>query len=241
MADEVVELTISKASIELISEFRARMAPIAFLGRMLQFFKIEALRVAGRATRFATTGELGIRRRDGTLARSITGVPVVREGAPGMRIGIFRGPALAYAGVQEHGTRGKNPASPYDTIRPKKGNALAIPLEPTKTKGGRVKGEFAGGPRLRNDLVFIKFRKPGNAIGALYTRKSLAAARGETGKVNLRSAMAAYLLVRQVDIAPKRFLRTGVLSEVPNTAARLVKFIAEQMIPPGSGSTAGAT
>lgn len=244
---DFIEIKMTEGSLEFIDALRKRMGVVPFTQSVLKFFGVEALRVAGKVSRLLTTGELGIRRRDGTLAKSVVGVPDLHDGAPSMRVGILRGSALKYAGVQEYGTKGKNPASPFDTIRPKKGKALAIPTDEVKVaKSGRIKAEFAGGPRERNDLTFIPFGKRPNLIGGLFTRKSLEKARGPEGplggkgKIDFAKARAAYLLVRQVDIAPKRYLHKGVTTELPNTARRLMKFLASLIDPPGGSNKAPA-
>lgn len=169
--------------------------------------------------------------REGNLSKSITSEASLIGGLPGVRVGIFRGPALAYAGVQEFGTKGKAPDSPYPTIKPKNAKALAMPVGSALTPSGRVR---YGGPRdYPFRLRFVPFKR-GIAVGALYPetelKKEQKAARREKRPVDLNNAEAAFLLLKQVDIPPHEFLKDGMANALPALAedvgdeiARIVK------------------
>lgn len=207
-----------------------------------RFFDGQALLTAGHISKNLLSGQL-LNRRTGTLARSVTGRGVRVGGIPGMRVGIFRGPALAYAGLQEHG----------GTIRAK-GKSLAIPIDggPAVTSAGV---ERFGGPRnFPKKLVFIPFPRSKNpdVVGGLFVANSLKAKQGRDKrgrfsglrqqgrnslgqftkkrkiKVSLRDAVLAYLLMRKVTIKPKHYLRDGVRSQLPLVAEDLAKFLALQ-------------
>lgn len=143
-----------------------------------------------------------VHRRTGTLAGAMRGRAEIINGIPSLRVGVFRGPALAYAGVIDQGTKRYNPDSPYDTIRPKTAKALKVPV-----------GE--GVPS--DDLVFIKFKQPKNfVIGALYERHSL---QNRGRQASLQDVKAAYLLMSQVDIRPRFYLKTGIMQALPQILA----------------------
>lgn len=99
----------------------------AFFGFVLNSFQKSSLIIASRVIAESLSGGSGLRRRTGTLARSTIGHADIINGLPGIRLGIFRGPALAYAAVQELGTVGKGGELP--TIRPVRGKYLAVPTD----------------------------------------------------------------------------------------------------------------
>ena len=183
-----------------------------------KLFNKQSLIAAGHVSRTMLSGQR-LKRRTGTLAKSVTGTGLRIDGIPAMRVGIFRGPALKYAGPQELGTKGKNPESPYGTILPKKGKALAIPLGPALTPAGVEK---YGGPRnFPGELHFIPFRQSGIAVGALYSDVEYEVAR----HFGIREAQAAYLLLRKVDLKPKYYLRDGFRNYMPMFAKELNKYL----------------
>lgn len=187
--------------------------------RILEFFARRGQIVAGAITKRLLSGQL-LGRRTGALARSITGFSTLVGGLPGMRVGVIRGPSLAYAGVQEYGTKGENPASPFDTIKPKRAKALAVPVNDSLTPAGVPR---FGGPReYPGELVFIPILR-GAAIGALYDERDLM--KLPTG-ASLDDARAAYLLLRKVDIKPKHYLRDGFLKEIAQVSADFANFLA---------------
>ena len=161
-----------------------------FQASILRFFDRASSRAAGYVSRNMLSGQR-LNRRTGTLARSILGRSELVKGVPGMRIGVFRGPALAYAGIHEEG----------GTIVPKKAKALAIPMGPSLTAAGVEK---FGGPReYPGALKFVPFRSSGVAIGGLFDAASM-------GPNGLDGAILVYLLVTKVRIKAKHYLRDGV-------------------------------
>lgn len=198
--------------------------------RIVEFFDVRAQQIAGDIVRTRLSGGRGLRRRTGSLARSVVGRGELLGGVPAFRVGVLRGPAERYAAVQELGTRGKGGELP--TIKPKRARALAIPQEGALTPSGV---ERFGGPRRSPvPLRFIPFRR-GVAVGKLVDERQAAAeqerARAERRSVDLSAVTTYYLLVRQVDIRPKRFLRDGVRAALPglsrDLAARIREIFAE--------------
>ena len=179
------------------------------------------------------TGEFGLRRRTGALARSIVGLGTRVNSLPAVQVGVLKGPSLKYAGQQEYGTVGKGGTMP--TIRPKKGKALSIPVNETLTK--------AGVPRYdspKNDprkLTFIPSKQLGGngPIGALFDEAELSTSipKSKGARTRLRKKAenqlnglkAAWILVKKVDITPKRFLRKTFYGSLEELGANLAAFL----------------
>lgn len=203
-----VTFTLSKTGKKNLDRLSEILGRNKLFGLLDKFFHKHSLIAASHISKTMLSGQR-LRRRTGGLAKSVTGTGLRVDGIPAMRVGIFRGPALKYAGVQELGTKGKNPSSPYDTIRPKKGKSLSIPLDPVLTGTGVDK---YGGPRgFPGELHFIPFRKSGIAVGALFDDAEYKIAK----TFGLREAKAAYLLVKKVDIPAHFYLRDGFRNYLP--------------------------
>jgi len=214
-----VEIALTKQSLRYLKLIRARADEDVFNKDILKFFDQQASIGADYISdNFVSGQRLG--RRSGSLARAIVGRSLMAASVPAMRIGILRGPALRYAGVQEYGTRGKNPSSPYDTIRPKNAKALAIPQEPALTPVGL---DRFGGPRgVPFDLTFIPFKGTGVAVGGLFDPRTLPQ-RGSG--LTLRSAKMYYLLVGEIDIEPKWYLKDGFDAWMPELVEELADWL----------------
>jgi len=151
-----------------------------------------------------SAGGSGLRRRTGSLARGFKGGAVMFKGMPSIRVGVFKGPSQAYAGVHEFGTKSKGGLLP--DITPRKASALAVPMWPKGAGSGSGKAVTPAGvsryssPRDYPDrLRFISVRK-GNVVGALYDE-------GDINPVtdNPLPGQATYLLMRKVSIKPRPF------------------------------------
>ncbi len=196
---------------------------------LIQFNRKQAQKAAGTVIKTQLSGQ-ALRRRTGTLARSTEGrVDTTAGRLPAMRIGIFKGPATRYAAVQEFGTKGKNPASPIDTIRPTNAKALAIPINDSLTGAGVAK--FVGPRSDPRDLVFIPFVRNTIVIGALFERDRIRVAQKRAlGDLNLRDVKAAYLLMTQVDVAPTFWLSRGVDLYIPTYTEELLDFLGDFIV-----------
>ncbi len=191
--------------LKLDEKVRKDLAQIETRGRTWKFhadltrrWNKTGLRAGGRTSKNYLSGQRK-RRRTGALAQSIIGRGEMVNGVPAMRLGVFRGPALRYAGVQEYGTRKHNPRSPYDTIKSKRaGGALAMPVGDSLTGAGVSR---YGGPREDpRQLRFLPALR-GRLVGILV----------EEGGVE-----AQYLLLRSVEIRPGFFLRDGMEQAMPD-------------------------
>jgi len=161
-----------------------------FANAMLRFFDRQGSKASGYISKNFLSGQR-LRRRTGRLAGSILGRSELVGGVPAMRVGIFRGPALAYARIQEEG----------GIIEPRRARALAIPKGPALTPAGV---ERFGGPRgYPGQLRFIPFRNSGVAVGGLFDANTL-------GPGGLDGAILVYLLVRRVEIKAKHYLHDGL-------------------------------
>jgi len=211
MAEEQVTIKLSKGSEKLLRELEGRWGKERLYASINQFFDRRAQIVAGRISKSRLSGD-PIKRRTGNLARSIIGRGELIGGLPAMRVGVFRGPALRYAGVLEYGTRGLNPESPYPTIVPKRARALAVPVEggPALTPAGV---ERFGGPRnFPQPLHFVPVLR-GRLVGFLKT---------DAGE-------SAYMLLKSVDIAPRFYLRDGFIETLPETNLKLAEELAKYL------------
>lgn len=221
-------ISIDRDSIKLLENFEKLADREFLLDALDRFFQRQANIVAGRISRDFLSGQR-LKRRTGTLARSIVGQSVRTGGIPGFRVGIFKGPALRYAAVQEFGTKGKDPSSPIPTIKPKKAKALAVPNPdgPAVTRAGVSR--FDGPRQFPQELRFIPFRDSRIAVGGLYLQSSILqerqAAQQEGRKVNLRNVKLVYFLLKKVDITPQHYLRDGMEENLLEVANDLVKFL----------------
>jgi hypothetical protein len=166
---------------------------------VFQVFARLASRAAAHVVRTELSGQ-SLKRRTGALARALVGVAVMVRGVPGMRLGVFRGPAVAYAGIQERGGR----------ILPKNARALAIPVGDALTPAGVSR---YGSPRnYPGALKFLPARgsKP-NVVGILYDP--------------FRDLRALYILLKWVDLPARHYLRNGMRTFVPLIASELVTYI----------------
>lgn len=213
---EFTRVRISDATKRYFGILSRTLTTSNILKAMVRFFDREGSLIAAHIIRSRLSGGSGLRRRTGSLARSVVGEGFVTNGLPAVRVGVLRGPAVRYAALQEFGTKGKGGLFP--TIVPVKAKALAVPQAPALTAAGV---DRKGGPRNypKGQLRFIPFRGRSAVVGGLYSDSEL-----QPG-VSLRSITPFYLLLSRVDIAPKRFLRDGFAEELPRMALRLEAFV----------------
>lgn len=237
MADEI-EISLDPLGTRVLKKLERKLDPKELLQELMFVFDKLGQRAASYTIKTQLSG-VALFRRTGNLARSITGGAVLRNGVPAVRVGVFRGPALAYAGQQEHGTQDLNPESPYPVIKPKRAKALAWPQEPVLTPAGvaRISSPRQYKARFGYELKFVPFHR-GIAVGALYDERELKKAtvyeqgRDKKGRfrrkilrLNLENAKAAYILLRQVSLEPAHFLRDGMLGYIPFIAKELTQFL----------------
>jgi hypothetical protein len=174
---------------------------------ILRMFDKEGLILAGFIARnYLSNQRLG--RVTGNLARSMLGKADLHNGLPSLRVGIFRGPALAYAGIHEFG----------GTILPKKAKALAWPV------GFRGKDPKSPSDFPKDALRFIPFRRGTVAVGALYNNQQYKIASRQEG-FTLRDIDPLFVLLRKVVVTEKRYLRDGLKEYTPVLAKRLADII----------------
>ena len=160
-------------------------------------------------------------RSSGRLSRSLEGRVRDVGGILEVSVGVFKGAAMAYAGVQDQGTKSMNSRSPYPkrgssiTSNRPKPSALAIPTDAAFRANGQL--------RSRRDLVYVpKRKKTGNTVGFLVKPiKGMA--------LSLSDATIFYILVKKVDIKPRFYLSKGLRSYMPrltrNLEAAIVKHL----------------
>ena len=137
--------------------------------------------VAGEISRQGLRGRPGLKRRTGTLARSLTTVPSIEGKADKLWVGFVL-PGARYAGIHETG----------GVIRAG-AKLLAIPVGPALTPAGVPKYP---GPRAVQGLVF-RPAKGGGLLGKV------------TGKGDREKFVVWYVLKKEVRIPPRLgFFRT---------------------------------
>jgi hypothetical protein len=174
------------------------------LGRMVQSRALEKTLVRSARTlamegqRHAVFGVTnapgGLRRRSGALARSIRGE--ARMGSEGPEAVIHTGGhaghgSVPYARIHEEG----------DTIRPKRGKYLSIPIHPSLKTGAGV--SRVPGPRQVPDLVFVR------------------SLRGQPLLANKFTGEPWFLLRRQVTI-PERPYMAPALEHISDLAPQVI-------------------
>jgi len=171
------------------------------------------------------------KRRTGSLARSIEGRALQIEGAPAIQVGVLRGPAVRYAGIQEFGTKPFNPDSPFPTIKPRNAKALAQPVGEALTSAGVAR--YPSPRAFPEPLKFIRFGRPrgrNKVIGILVKeveyQRAREAAIAEGSDVSLGQIDALYILMLQLDIRPGLFITDGLQSHFP----KLLEAIADVMV-----------
>jgi hypothetical protein len=132
----------------------------------------------------------------GNLRRSLSS-RVIRGGNIVAAIGVIKGPAMKYAAIHEFG----------GTIKPVKGQYLAIPLRAAKSGGGRPR--FPGGPReaaLKYPDTFVLKRPGKNPLICATLRVK---GKGKNaGKV--KGILPLFVLVKSVTMPARHWLSEGV-------------------------------
>jgi hypothetical protein len=205
-----VNFTLTPASEKAIDRLVKVFSKKELLDGIYRFFQ----RVAGKAADFVRDNYLSgqlLKVRSGELRDSIEGLAIIKAGMPAVRVGVFRGPALRYANIQEHG----------GTIRPRNARALAVPPEGSPARGSGL------GPRdYSGQLRFVPFRNSGIAVGALYDADELRSARQARGRsFSLRDVQAVYLLLTEVQIEGKHYLAKGAAQFLPYIGRELGKYL----------------
>lgn len=235
---ELVNIRLNRRSVRFIRTL-SKNDKTKVYKRLEQVFNRQALLVAGHISKTMLSGQR-LNRRTGTLARSMTGRGVRYRGIPGMRVGIFRGPAVHYAAIQEYG----------GVIRAKN-KALAIPSEggPALTPAGVER--YQGPRNFPRPLKFIPSKKP-NVVGILADTRAGAQNRDASGRfsggrrTNLarggqrrdargrfsggHSIVPVYILMRKVEIKGKHFLRDGMREKLSDVGEAIQQEITAIML-----------
>jgi len=189
-------LKIAPASDEAIAVLRAQ--PELFSRALMPAVNSAATRLASRIAQTQFRGS-PLQTRTGILAGSVAS-RVFRVGDVVLaQIGTIKGPARAYARIQEEG----------GVIKPVKGKALAVPLAGAKTPSGRPR--FPGGPREAQakypDMFLLKRRgKPPLLVRPLRVRGR------SNGRV--KALIPMFILLKRVTIKATRWLSEGVSRNV---------------------------
>lgn len=232
MAD-VVEVKIDANGQRLLRQLVEGLGTDKVYSAVLRAWRRRAVIAAAAVTKLIQSGQAGrrdargryaraLRTRSGSLARSPVGRAGLHDGAPSWQIGIFGGPASVYAPVQELGTKGADPSSPIPTIVPKKAKSLAFPLPggPAVTPAGVPR--YPSPRQFPDPLRFVPIKK-GNVVGGLATKEGT----------------MAYLLLKKVDITPKRFLRSTFEKQVPLAVRDLTNALQALMVGGGPAPAGG--
>ena len=103
------EIKLDARSLLLLKQLETELTPEALNARVLS----ELSKLSSEAVGSVQRGMSGdfLATRTGNLRRSVAGRAEQTRLGPAIRVGIFKGPSLAYAGVQEFGTQGFNPSA----------------------------------------------------------------------------------------------------------------------------------
>lgn len=206
---------------------------------IMDSFQRSALLTAGDITK--SIGKGGpLRRRTGNYARSIIGKADLVTSLPAVRVGVFTGPALAYAGIQEFGGE----------IKPKKSRGfLAVPTDdggaltpagvnryisardypkPLKIQMGRVKGEV-GGQMINGSGALYDEAQYKRAYRKVYETVHVPELRQFALNALLARLRPVYLLLRRVKIKPKFILKRGLERNLPSIVAALEEDLAKEL------------
>jgi hypothetical protein len=211
VAGPTASLQMDAASKRVIKTLTERLKLEKLQIALFKFMGRKSKVAAGRVSSTMLSGQR-LKRRTGTLARSVDGIATYFPSSklPGMRVGILRGPALKYAGAQEKGA----------IIKPVRAKNLAIPTDKAKTRAGV---DRFGGPRgYPGELKFVPFRHSGVAVGGLFDAASLKRAKGD-----LSRAIMLYVLVKRVKIEAKHYLRDGFRSYFPELVHDVKVFLTD--------------
>ena len=207
------EIRLSAESSRALSRLYSALEAKPFFRALFGLFGKLASRAAAFVVETKLSGQV-LARRTAALAQSVSGMAVYGDrGLPGFRVGVFRGPALAYAAAQEHGAH----------VVPVRARYLAMPVGDALTASGVARYKS---PRdFPGRLVFVPFRSSGIARGALYDAASLRRARLPGGRTDWEAVRKLWVLLRYVDIRPKHYLLEGVREFLPRIASELGAFI----------------
>lgn len=212
MTQQIITLALPPGSDAIIKQLALKGQGNNVLVGLVSLFDRISLIAAGFIVRteLSGSGNPGLKRRTGSLARSITGLGVVTGGVPGMRVGLFRGPALDYGTIQEYG----------GTVRPVNTKYLAMPVNGALTPAGVPR--YPGPRQYPGHLVFVPFKVGSNVAGALYEESDLKKAKALG---NLRAATALYLMLRQSTIPAHNYLYGGMTRFLPQAADMILTYL----------------
>lgn len=211
-----IQISLDPESQQILDRLIQEWDPELLLQKLADFMKGEGPKIVSLIRKRSFKG----RRGNSALSRSIRSMPLTVEGAPAVRVGVFEGPALVYAGPRELGTKRWNPESPYPTIISKRPQpaALAIPTE----QGGALNAsgdQIVSGPRKQPQLRYVRVQHQGNVVGLIVrtrrTREAMA----------LGSLNVVWILVSSVDLKPSFYLKRGMEEYLPILTMRLADFI----------------
>ena len=192
----MIDFRFSPGSKETLDRLAKLGDPTQFRGRLVAATARRAPEAAGYVIK-----NFPLRTRTGGLKRSIAGVSRLRNDVPELAVGIYKGPSLDYAAVQELGTKDKAPDSPFGPIRPKPGHQfLAVPTDDGGAKTPAGVARFKSARDFPDKLIFRRGKIQGLLGGKTVTAGAGLFKEGQTAPV--------YLLLRKVSIPAGRFLST---------------------------------
>lgn len=221
------EIQLTSASRKLFDRLVRRLDPERLIAGLAQELRRQAEFAVGYTVQTQFGQGQNLQHRAGHLARAIASKVDVRSGEIIIRMGIFEGPALAYAGILERGGE----------IRPVNARALAVP---TKKPGSFVRAPEGSGEALTpagvsrfpsprqfpGELIFLPFGEDGfargNVIGGLFSEAELSRRR--------RDPRPAYLLMARVKIDAHRYLEKGLEGYLPQLLDGIEEHLREVLV-----------
>ena len=198
-----MRIELSRRTRDYLARAKVEFSRASIYRKLAPVLSREATKAASYSVAQYMSGQR-LKVRTGALRRSVVGRFELYNGKLAVRIGNIGGVQNPYAAVQEYGTKGENPDSPIPTIVPKRARALAMPVGPSLTPAGVRR--YQSPREVPEPLRFVPRTgsNKSNVIGLLVTTP-----KGATGEI-------AYLLLSQVDLKPRYYLRDGLKSSFPS-------------------------
>ncbi len=227
MPEYKFEFDVSSKAADALGELSVEWSPARIAKLLTRQLNIEVGGLREHIIATQMQGQSGLHYRSGRLAKAIQGRITEVQGLPVLQIGVFSGPALAYAGVLNEGTKSVNSESPYPhrngpSIRSTRGKGalLAIPVNQAVGANGRAK---RSSPRAYKDLKFVKLAKrKDNVVGLLVKVR-----RGV--KTTFDRSSVYYILVKRIDIKPSFYLQKGLRTYMPRLTKNLERAIVDAL------------
>lgn len=199
------EIKISKTDRKFLLDFGKRFGTIEgrkrLLATLIPLYDKLGMVVAGHISRKELSGQL-LNARTSALRKSILGQAEIMNNLPAIVVGVFKGPALVYAGIQNDG----------GIIKPKKAKTLAMPIGAGALTGSGI-GRYESPRDYPTELTYFPINRHPVIAGLM----------DENGDLQ-------YLLLREVEIKAKHYLEIGIEKNLDLIAEATVDLLAKEIL-----------